>query len=99
MVPIEFLKKYPYFTPLNEEQLLCLVNTSKEISIKKGEFLFHRDDILEHFYIVLEGTFDIILESQYYSVESETTGHPGKIESEIVVLSKIGAGEILGWSG
>lgn len=99
MITHETLRQYSFFAQLNDEHLKCLIESSHVESLKPDEFLFHRDDILEHFYLVTKGKFEIIFESQYLRVEYEKTGQPSVLDNEIIVLSKVGKGEIFGWSG
>jgi CRP-like cAMP-binding protein len=99
MIAHETLRQHSFFNNLNDEQLKCLIESSHVYSPKAGEFLFHRDDELEFFYLVTEGEFEVIFETQILRVEYEKTGQPSELENQIIVLSKIKPGDIFGWSG
>jgi CRP-like cAMP-binding protein len=99
MITHETLRQYSFFAHLNAEQLKCLTDYSQVESLQAGDFLFHRNNELSYFYLVIEGGFEVIFETQFLSVEYETTGQPGELQNEIIILSQVGEGEILGWSG
>jgi CRP-like cAMP-binding protein len=99
MISSENLRGYSHFAQLHDEQLSCLLESSHLVSVKAGDFLFHRDDELFFFYLVLEGEFEVIFESSKFNAAYATHRQPSELKNEIVVLSTIGAGEILGWSG
>jgi CRP/FNR family cyclic AMP-dependent transcriptional regulator len=99
MISSENLRQNPYFAQLNTAQLTCLIDYSQEVTAKAGEFLFHRDDDLGYFYLVLEGKFEVIFETPKLNVAYETYRQPSELQRETVVLSLVKSGEILGWSG
>lgn len=99
MISPETLRQYPFFTQLNEEQIKCLVDVSHEETAEAGDFLFHSDDDLIHFYMVIEGEFEIIFEVPKLEVDYENLGQPSRLKIENVVFSKVSPGDILGWSG
>jgi CRP-like cAMP-binding protein len=99
MISPETLRQNPYFAQLSEEQLNCLIEHSHEVTAKAGEFLFHRDDDLSYFYLVLEGEFEVIFEALKLNVAYETYRQPSELQREVVVLSVVKTGEILAWSG
>jgi len=95
----ESLRQYLYFAQLNPEQLQCLVESSHEIRVEAGRFLFHIDSELEYFYLVSEGEFEVVFEAPKLEPTSSAYGESRQIQQEIVVMSRVGPGEILGWSG
>ena len=99
MISPESLRQYSYFAQLNEEQLECLVESSTDLTLDPGSFLFHIDSNLVFFYLVEEGEFEVVFESPKLDTTSGAYGAPSQIQQEIVVMSRVGPGEILGWSG
>jgi CRP-like cAMP-binding protein len=99
MLSSEILRQNPYFAQLSEEQLKCIIESSHEVTAQAGEFLFHRDDDLSYFYLVLEGVFEVIFETPKLNVAYETYRQPSELQREGVVLSVVKSGEILAWSG
>lgn len=99
MISPEILRQYAFFDQLNETQLKCLSETSQEESVAAGTFLFHNGDELNHFYLVIKGEFEIILEAPKLEVEYDTHGQPSQLQIEQVILSSVGSGNIIGWSG
>ena len=99
MISMQELRRCPAFAPLNPEQMEKLMATAKTISVAQGEYLFHEGEILTHFYLVLEGTFEILIQTPKLDIEYDTHGQPGRLEDEMVLIAKVEPGEIMGWSG
>ena len=98
MITASTLRQHPSFAQLNDEQITCLVSVSHQVTIHAGDFIFHKGDELNHFYLVLDGDFEIIFETPKLEVEYEFHGQPSQLKMEYVVLSKVRSGEITGWS-
>ncbi len=99
MISTQELRRFPAFAPLNPEQIRNLITTAESKSVTQGEYLFHEGETLTHFYLVLDGSFEILLESPKLDIEYDIHGQPGHLRDEMVHLSTVGPGEILGWSG
>jgi CRP/FNR family cyclic AMP-dependent transcriptional regulator len=99
MASPETLRQYPIFVQLNDDQVKYLIEVSHEQTAEAGQFLFHKGDQLSHFYLVLEGVIEVIFELPKIEVEYTTPGQPGQLRTEYVILSVVGKGDILGWSG
>ena len=95
----ETLQQYPMFSQLNDDQISYLIEVSHEERADAGQFLFHKGDQLSHFYFVVEGTVEVLLELPKIEVEYATPGQPSKLQTEYVILSIVSKGDILGWSG
>jgi CRP-like cAMP-binding protein len=93
------LRQVPFFTELSEEQVQVLHQHAHEVSAGAGEYLFHRNDKLDHFYLVLDGLFEVIFETPKLQMAYRIQDQPSHIQYEPVVIATVGEGEVLGWSG
>jgi CRP-like cAMP-binding protein len=64
-----------------------------------GDYIFHEGDILDHFFLIVEGEVDIIMEitgrSMGYSRSDQLFGN---IKTINVSIDTLGKGEFFGWS-
>jgi len=100
MISPELLRRYPVFVGLSHENLVTLANTAKELSAEEGHMFFYEGEELHEMFIVMEGAVGIVVEVPAQNVEHSvadqlTSGY----ETEHVVLSAVGPGEVFGWSG
>jgi len=100
MISPELLRRYPVFAGLSHENIVTLANCAAEISVEKEHLFFHEGDELHEMFLVLEGAVGIIMElpakAVTHSVANQLTN---EYETEDVVLSAVGPGEVFGWSG
>ena len=99
MISIDSLRQYSYFSQLNPQQLQWLAASSKEILVEASSFLFHSDSDLTSFYLVTEGEFEVVFEAKNIETNNDQIGEARSMKQGIVVISRVGPGEILGWSG
>jgi CRP/FNR family cyclic AMP-dependent transcriptional regulator len=85
MVSPELLRRYPYFGGLSVEQISAFSKTANEKEIEKDYFFFKEDDLLDSFYLLIEGEVGIVTEIPRKSL--------------FVQSSTIVPGEVFGWSG
>jgi len=57
---LQILREHPLFNHLSDQQLEQLVQIGKEITLKPNEFLIHEGEAATNFFIVIEGTLDVI---------------------------------------
>ena len=62
MIPTELLRRYPFFAGLNDDYMVTLAKSAVEFTVDEEHCFFHEGDILDHFYLVLEGTISIVIE-------------------------------------
>lgn len=77
------LPQVDFFKELSPRLIDVLLKDAFEINFQSGQFIFHRDEPADHFYIVLRGRVAV-------GIYPEKQG-PKKIQT-------IGEGELLGWS-
>ncbi|MCP4166680.1 MAG: Crp/Fnr family transcriptional regulator [Chloroflexi bacterium] len=100
MISPEILRRYPFFAGLTHDNLVTLANTAKEISVEQDQYLFHEGGEVRELYLVLEGAISVVMELPLQDSEHAVSDQlVGALETEAVVLSAIGPGEVFGWSG
>jgi CRP/FNR family cyclic AMP-dependent transcriptional regulator len=82
------LGKLPLFAGLQASSLEILADSSRSISVKKGQFVFLQDDTSEKVYLVRTGLISIILESQDGRKLVINEMRPGDFFGEVGVLTK-----------
>jgi len=100
MISPELLRRYPVFAGLSHENIVTLANCAEEISVAKDHLFFHEGDELHAMHLVLEGAVGVIMELPAQNVTHTVANQlTSEYETEDVVLSAVGPGEIFGWSG
>lgn len=89
MISPELLRRYPFFSFLNEEQRNALAMIGEEVTYEPGQVLFESGQPAEALYFALEGTF-----SYYLVVTSE---HDPYYRKEYYICD-INPGEVFGIS-
>ena len=85
MVSPELLRRYPFFSGFNMDQIIFLAKNAEELNLE-GDHNFHTEgEQVNQLFLILEGEVGII------------TRLPNKKEE--VTLSKLISGEVFGWSG
>lgn len=100
MVSTELLRRYPFFAGLSRDHLNTLAKVSDEMTVEADEYFFHEEDLLEHFYIVLEGAAAIVFKLPERDVQHKIADQFAReFRTKDAVLSTVGTGDIFGWSG
>lgn len=86
MISTEVLRRYPFFSFLDAEQLRELAMITTEVAVDKGEKLFQIDDEADALYFLTHGSFEL-----HYVVIDE---HEPELRKEFLV-GNINPGEIL----
>ena len=99
MISIESIRRYPFFSGLNLDQMTILAKVAQEIQAEAGESFFREGDELDKFYLVVEGSVDIAIgvtdPKKQHSVADQITNN---FDLADVSVSTVGIGEIFGWS-
>lgn len=85
MVSPELLRRYAFFAGLSLDHIVTLAKAAREVTLETGQFIFHEEDELDTFYLVLEGEVSILIELPEKQRE--------------VIVNVVRAGAIFGWSG
>jgi len=100
MVSTEMLRRYPFFAGLGREHLTTLARISEDITVEADDYFFREEDVLEHFYIILEGAAAIVFELPERDVKHKIADQfTREFKTKDVVVSTVGTGDIFGWSG
>ncbi|NOX60824.1 MAG: Crp/Fnr family transcriptional regulator [Chloroflexi bacterium] len=100
MISPELIRRYPFFAGLTEDNLLTLANAGEDMTVEAGYVFFREGDELHHIYIVVEGAIGIVVEAPAQNVEHSLSDQLTRTyQTEEVVVSAVGPGEVFGWSG
>jgi len=102
MISIEVIRRYPFFSDLDLNQLGVLARAAKEISLEAGEQVFPENEELQYFYFVLDGKVDIVIRAprMYHGGNGHERAKAleGPPSIEDISMCTIGRGEMFGWS-
>ena len=99
MISTELLRRYPFFAGLNDDYMATLAKSAVEYSVDEGHCFFPEGDILDHFYLVLEGIIAIVIEvPDRDEVQTLTRQLTGNLKNRDVTVSTVRPGNIFGWS-
>ncbi len=99
MISTELMRRYPFFAGLNADYMVTLAKSAVEFSEDEGHRFFHEGDILDHFYLVLEGIVAIVIEvPDRDEVQTLTRQLTGNLKNRDVTVSTVRPGNIFGWS-
>ena len=100
MVSPELLRRYPFFAGLGRVQLKTLSKISDEISAEADFHFFEEEDLLSHFYLLLEGAVAIIFKLPDREVKHKISEQFARdMATKDVTVSTVGSGDVFGWSG
>lgn len=85
MLSPEKLRRYPLFAGLDNSMLKAIAMISEEITVKKGEWIFHEGNAAGSVYVILSGIVDLKI-----PLKEEGIYYPS--------LSTLVEGDAFGWS-
>ena len=99
MISPQLIRRYPFFAGLSHEQIVILANAASELNVEANHYFFHEGDILNNFYLVVEGAVAIVIEVPDQNVKHKVSDQlTGTLQTSDVVISAVGPGEVFGWS-
>jgi CRP/FNR family cyclic AMP-dependent transcriptional regulator len=99
MIPTEILRRYPVFSGLKDDHKTTLAKSAVEFSVDEGHYFFQEGDILNQFFLVLEGTVEIVIAiTDREENQSLTRQLTNNLKNRDVTVSNVGEGNIFGWS-
>ena len=99
MVPIELIRRYPFFAGFSHDQLVDLSMAAEQVSVETGHQFVYEGVRLTNFYLILEGTVGIIIKVPDRAVEQSLTRQiTNNLKTRDVTVSTVGEGEMFGWS-
>lgn len=99
MVPIELIRRYPFFAGFSQDQITDLAYAANQVSAQAGHKFIKEGERLTNFYLVLEGTVGIVIKVPDREMEQSLTRQiTNNLITRDVTVSTVGAGEMFGWS-
>ena len=89
VITSDMISRYPFFADLNHDQITKLASVAEGLTAKTGEYIFHEEDDLCCFYIVIEVAIGIV---------HEVHQNEDQEQKEDVLFSAIGPGGAFAWS-
>jgi len=100
MVSTELLRRYPFFSGLSRDHINTLAKISDEITLEADQYFFHEEDVLSHFYLILDGAVGIIFKLPERGVKHKISEQFSRdLKTRDLLLSTVGSGDVFGWSG
>ncbi|RRR65679.1 MAG: cyclic nucleotide-binding domain-containing protein [Candidatus Viridilinea halotolerans] len=96
MVSPELLRRYPFFSGLNTEQLTALAKAADEMTLEAGNTLFREGEDLHSLYLVIEGRVEITMTLP--EVGNRLAVQQPDTPTREAVVSVINAGAVVAWS-
>lgn len=85
---LETLSKNSLFDNVSEDYLQMMVSNRVEVNLDPGEFLFHQGEMGKGMYILVEGSIDVVLETEDRKIlKVLATLKPGDYVGEVCMLS------------
>ena len=85
---VERLRKIPLFAKIEPSKLKLLAFTSRRLTFKSGESLFHQGDIGDAAYIIVEGSADVSVDAPGGAITVATVG-TNDFVGEIAILCDV----------
>jgi CRP-like cAMP-binding protein len=99
MVPIELIRRYPFFAGFNQDQVTDLADVANQVSVQAGYKFIKEGEWLTNFYLVLEGTVGIIIKVPDREMDQSLTRQiTNNLITRDITVSSVGEGEMFGWS-
>jgi CRP/FNR family transcriptional regulator, cyclic AMP receptor protein len=100
MISPELLRRYPFFGGLSMEEISLLAQMGEEITFKNGHYFFKEGETLDYFYLNVAGAIAIVMQLPAKGVvHTVSQQYLREYETNDVVVSTVGPGEVFGWSG
>lgn len=84
MISPELIRRFPFFSGFNQDQIVTLAKYAEEIHAEKNYYFHKEGDELTNFFIIVEGEVNIM------------STLPQKDKE--VIISTLSAGDLFGWS-
>ena len=99
MISPELIRRYPFFSGLNFDQITTLAITADEVTVETGYYFFHEGDKLRELFFVMDGKVDITVGvPDRNHVQNVNEQIMGKFIKKDVTVSNVGPGQLFAWS-
>ena len=85
MIALEMLRRFPFFAGLSETMLKELAMAGEDVTINRGDWLFHEGDEAEALFLIISGEIELKV-----AVDASAT--------YLTSVDSLAEGEIFGWS-
>jgi CRP-like cAMP-binding protein len=85
MISPEKLRRFPFFSSMDDETIKELAMVCEVVRVKKGEWLFHAGESASALYLILKG-------------KVEVRAQLGSKSTNLIGVSTLSEGDIFGWS-
>lgn len=99
MISSELIRRYPFFSGLNLDQITALAAVADELTVEAGHYFFHEGDILSELFFVMDGKVDIAVSvPDRNHIQHIAEQIMGNFVTEDVTVSSVGPGQLFAWS-
>ncbi|MBM4421527.1 MAG: Crp/Fnr family transcriptional regulator [Chloroflexi bacterium] len=85
---VEHLRRLPLFSRLDDRELSQLALHVRLRTFKRGEAIFHKDDVGTHLYLVIEGSVKIALPGEFGQEALVALMRPGEFFGELALFDQ-----------
>ena len=100
MISPELIRRYPFFSGLNYDQITALAILADEMTVEAGHYFFQEGDKLKKLFLVMDGEVDIAVKvpdrNQVQDVAEQIMGN---FITKDVSVSSVGPGQLFAWAG
>lgn len=99
MIPVELLRRYPFFAGFTRDQIDDLAGATDEVTVKADHLFISEGERVTNFYLVLEGMVGIIIKVPDKEFEQTLTRQiTNDLITRDITVSTVAEGEVFGWS-
>ena len=99
MISPELIRRYPFFSGLNFDQITALARVADEVTVETGHYFFHEGDRLRKLFLVMEGKVDVAVSiTDRNHVQDVAEQIVGNFITEDVTVSSVRPGQLFAWS-
>ena len=99
MISPELIRRYPFFSGLNYDQITALAILADEMTVEAGHYFFQEGDKLKKLFLVMDGEVDIAVKvPDRNHVQDVAEQIMGNFITKDVSVSSVGPGQLFAWS-
>ena len=98
MISPELIRRYPFFSGLNFNQITTLATVADEMTVETGYYFFHEGDNLTKLFLVMDGKVDVLTETDTGPVVAITL-EQNQLFGEMALLNNVPRNSTLKASG
>ncbi len=99
MISPELIRRYPFFSGLNFDQITALATVADEATVEAGHYFFREGDKLGKLFLIMDGEVVIAIKvPDRNHVQEVAEQIMGNFITEDVTVSSVGPGQLFSWS-